>query len=107
MIEALMNLRSRLTGICTGDQGIFVRRRALEAIGGIPVQALMEDIELSKRLRRVARPLCVRTRLTTSARRWRTHGIVATVLLMWRLRLAYFFGAAPGALAQCYYGSDD
>jgi rSAM/selenodomain-associated transferase 2 len=107
MIETLMNVRSRLTGICTGDQGIFVRRRLLEAIGGIPIQPLMEDIELSKRLRRLAPPLCIRTRLTAAARRWRAHGIVNTVLLMWRLRLAYFFGAAPAALARRYYGSDD
>ena len=104
LIERLMNLRSRWTGICTGDQGIFVRRGALTAIGGMPQQALMEDIELSKRLKRVAPPLCIATPLTASARRWRGNGVVATVLLMWRLRLAYFFGASPAALARRYYG---
>jgi rSAM/selenodomain-associated transferase 2 len=107
LIETMMNVRSRLTGICTGDQGIFVQRHLLETVGGIPLQPLMEDIELSKRLRRLARPLCITTRLTTSARRWRTHGIAKTVLLMWRLRFAYFFGAAPAALARRYYSTDD
>lgn len=104
LIERLMNLRSRWTGICTGDQGIFVRRDTLTAIGGIPQQALMEDIELSKRLKRLARPICLATPLTASARRWRVNGVVSTVLLMWRLRLAYFFGASPAALARRYYG---
>src|SRR5262249_4273676 len=70
LIERSMNARSRWTGICTGDQGIFVRRDVLDAVGGIPVQALMEDIELSKRLRRFARPTCIDTPLVTSARRW-------------------------------------
>jgi rSAM/selenodomain-associated transferase 2 len=101
-IETLMNLRSRLTGICTGDQGIFVRRDLLETIGGIPDQPLMEDIELTKRLRRHARPTCLDTPIRTSARRWRARGIAATVLLMWRLRVQYFFGTSPEVLLRAY-----
>lgn len=103
LIEASMNLRSRWSGICTGDQGIFVRRDLLELIDGIPDQALMEDIELSKRLRRYAKPICLDTPLTVSARRWEQHGIFQTMLLMWRLRLEYFFGASPEALVRSYY----
>jgi rSAM/selenodomain-associated transferase 2 len=103
MIEAMMNLRSRWTGICTGDQGIFVRRDLLELIEGIPDQPLMEDIELTKRLRRHARPVCLDAALGVSSRRWQQRGIVATVLLMWRLRLQYFFGASPETLVRAYY----
>jgi len=103
IIGAAMNARSRLTGICTGDQGIFVRRTALDSIGGVPLQPLMEDVELSRRLKRRARPTCVEAHLVTSARRWQRRGVVPTILLMWRLRLQYFFGAAPDALARVYY----
>lgn len=103
MIEALMNIRSRWSSICTGDQGIFVRRDLLELVDGIPNQPLMEDIELSKRLRRYARPICVDSPLGVSPRRWQEHGIAATILLMWRLRLKYFCGVAPEALVQEYY----
>jgi rSAM/selenodomain-associated transferase 2 len=98
----LMNVRSRLTGIATGDQAIFVRRNAFRSIGGFPAIALMEDIALSKRLKRVSRPLCLRARAVTSGRRWDKNGVVGTVLLMWRLRLAYFFGVDPKALARQY-----
>ena len=103
MIGAAMNARSRMTGICTGDQGIFVRRDALDSIGGVPLQPLMEDVELSRRLKRRARPVCISIPLVTSARRWQCCGIVPTILLMWRLRLWYFLGAAPEALARIYY----
>lgn len=103
MIETLMNLRSRWSGICTGDQGIFVRRDLLELVDGVPDQPLMEDIELTKRLRRYAKPVCIDTRLCVSARRWQQRGIASTVLLMWRLRLQYFFGTSPEVLAQEYY----
>ncbi len=103
LIESMMNLRSRWSGICTGDQGIFVRRDLLGLIGGIPDQALMEDIELTKRLRRYARPVCLRVRLGASARRWQRHGVATTVLLMWRLRMQYFFGASPEYLERVYY----
>ncbi len=103
VVEALMNLRSRLTGIATGDQGIFVRRNLFERVGGYPLIALMEDIALSRLLKRQGRPVCLRQRLTTSSRRWEQNGILRTILLMWRLRLAYFFGADPNQLARIYY----
>jgi rSAM/selenodomain-associated transferase 2 len=98
----LMSLRSRVTGIATGDQAIFVRREAFQSVGGFPEIALMEDIALSKRLKRVSRPLCLSQRVVTSGRRWEKHGVLATVMMMWRLRLAYFFGADPQELAQQY-----
>jgi rSAM/selenodomain-associated transferase 2 len=102
LIAAMMNLRSRLTGIATGDQAMFVERSAFAATGGFPDIALMEDIELSRRLKRLGRPSCLRARVTTSGRRWEKHGVVRTVLTMWRLRLAFFFGAAPAKLAVRY-----
>jgi rSAM/selenodomain-associated transferase 2 len=97
-----MNLRSRITGIATGDQAMFVKRAVFREVGGFPAIALMEDIALSKRLKRVSRPLCLRARVTTSGRRWEKYGIVRTVLTMWQLRLRYFFGADPAELAQQY-----
>lgn len=103
VVETLMNLRSRLTSIATGDQGIFVRRELFEHIGGYPAIALMEDIAMSRLLKRHSHPVCLRRRLQTSSRRWERDGIVRTILLMWRLRLAYFFGADPGQLARIYY----
>ncbi len=105
-VERLMNLRSRLSGICTGDQGLFVRRDVLELVGGVPRLALMEDIELCKRLRRLARPRCIATPLRTSARRWQTHGVTRTILTMWWLRLRYFLGESPDALVRSYYDHD-
>ena len=102
LIAFLMNLRSRLTGIATGDQAIFVNRVAFESVGGVPPIALMEDIALSAAIKQISRPLCLRSYVTTSARRWHRHGILSTVLLMWRLRLAYFFGADPAQLARRY-----
>jgi rSAM/selenodomain-associated transferase 2 len=99
-----MNLRSRLTGIATGDQAMFVTRDAFARVGGFADIALMEDIDLSRRLKRVSPPLCLRERVTTSGRRWERHGVLRTVLLMWRLRLAYFFGARPEDLARRYAG---
>ena len=107
VIEWSMNWRSRLTGICTGDQGIFVRRELLELIGGIPQQSLMEDIELCKKLRRLAVPRRLSGPIETAARRWERRGVLRTVLEMWYFRLAYFFGANPERLAARYYlGSD-
>ena len=103
LIAAAMNQRSAMTSICTGDQGIFVRRALLEQIGGIPDQPLMEDIELSKRLRRIAKPTRIRTLLGASSRRWESDGTVRTILLMWELRLRYFFGTSPEVLAARYY----
>jgi len=103
LVEAMMNLRSRLGGIATGDQAMFVRRSAFEEIGGFPAIELMEDIALSKRLKRLSPPLCLRQRVITSSRRWEQNGILHTILLMWRLRLAYFLGADPAHLARRYY----
>ena len=102
LAESMMNLRSRLTRICTGDQGIFVRRDAFAAIGGYPRQELMEDIAISVRLRRLSAPLCLRQRCLTSARRWESEGVLRTIVLMWWLRLQYALGAAPARLARSY-----
>lgn len=102
LVERMMNLRSCLTGIATGDQGIFVTREAYHSVGGFSDIALMEDIELSRRLRRISRPVCVPAKLVTSSRRWEQKGVVRTILLMWRLRLAYTLGADPAWLAQQY-----
>jgi rSAM/selenodomain-associated transferase 2 len=102
VVARAMNLRSRLTGIATGDQAMFVRREAFVRIGGFPQIALMEDIALSGALRHGSRPVCLRHRVTTSGRRWEKHGVVATILHMWRIRLAYFFGADPDRLAHAY-----
>lgn len=102
LVERLMNWRSRLTGIATGDQAIFVRREDFEALGGYREQPLMEDIALSTALKRLAPPACLRARVVTSGRRWEKHGVLRTILLMWRLRAAYRFGADPQALAIRY-----
>jgi rSAM/selenodomain-associated transferase 2 len=102
LVAKSMNIRSRLTGIATGDQAMFASREAFNAAGGFPDIALMEDIALSRRLKRVSRPLCLRSRVTTSGRRWESRGVVRTILLMWWLRLTYFFGATPQELARRY-----
>ena len=97
-----MNRRSRLTGIATGDQALFMTRAAFDAAGGFPVQPLMEDIEMSRRLKRHSAPACLAARVTTSGRRWQQRGVWRTIWLMWRLRLAYFLGASPEYLAARY-----
>jgi len=102
LVAALMNRRSRLTGIATGDQAIFVRRDLFRRIGGFPDQPLMEDIELSRRLRALAPPCCLRQRVVTSGRRWETRGVWRTIFLMWRLRWRYWRGESPQALAEAY-----
>lgn len=102
LIEFMMNRRSRLTGIATGDQGIFVTRALFENINGFTEQPLMEDIEISRRLKRHVRPLCLKQKLITSSRRWETRGIWRTVFLMWRLRLRYALGGDPRKLAKLY-----
>lgn len=102
VIAASMNLRSRSTGIATGDQAIFMRRAAFDQVGGYAAIPLMEDIDISKRLKRIGRPACLRARVTTSGRRWERHGVWRTIILMWRLRLAFFLGADPHALALAY-----
>jgi rSAM/selenodomain-associated transferase 2 len=105
LVALMMNLRSRLSGIATGDQALFVTRAAFDAAGGFPPIALMEDVAFSVRLKRIGRPLCLRACVITSARRWKKNGVLRTILLMWRLRLAYFFGADPIRLAKAYgYG---
>ena len=102
VVERLMNLRSRLTGIATGDQAIFVTRSMFTAASGYPEIALMEDIALSKRLKAFGPPLCLRHRLTTSGRRWDKHGVLSTILRMWRLRLGSWLGIDPAKLAVRY-----
>ena len=102
MVATMMNRRSRLTGIATGDQAIFVQRTVFDALGGYAPIVLMEDIELSTRLRRISRPACLPQKVISSGRRWKKYGICRTIWLMWRLRLAYFFGADPQALALAY-----
>lgn len=102
VVAALMNRRSRWSGIATGDQALFVTREAFDRIGGFPLQPLMEDIELSRRLKRLARPACLRERVVTSGRRWEQRGVWRTIVLMWRLRWRYWRGEAPEALAQAY-----
>ncbi|MBN1377897.1 MAG: TIGR04283 family arsenosugar biosynthesis glycosyltransferase [Gammaproteobacteria bacterium] len=102
IIAFCMNWRSRLTGIATGDQAIFVSRSLFHSSGSFPRQPLMEDIELSKRLRKQLRPLCLSAKAVTSSRRWRRRGIVRTILLMWRLRFAYYCGTDPSKMASQY-----
>jgi rSAM/selenodomain-associated transferase 2 len=102
LIAALMNLRSRWSGIATGDQAIFVRRDLFVQLGGYAEQPLMEDIDLSRRLLRIAHPACLRARATTSGRRWDTHGAWRTVWLMWTLRWRYWRGTPADVLARAY-----
>ncbi len=102
LVGAMMNLRSRLSGIATGDQALFVRRELFERLGGYAEIPLMEDVELSSRLRRAGRPACLNARVLASARRWEARGALRTIVLMWRLRLAYFLGADPARLAERY-----
>ncbi len=102
IIERMMNWRSRLTGIATGDQAIFVRREVFDAVGGYADLPLMEDIALSTALHRLATPACLRETVVTSGRRWEQHGVLRTMLLMWWLRAAFFLGADPARLALRY-----
>jgi rSAM/selenodomain-associated transferase 2 len=97
-----MNQRSRLTGIATGDQAVFVRRSAFERVGGFPDLPLMEDIALSRRLKLLGPPLCLRARVMTSARRWVQLGVLRTIVLMWALRVGYWLGVDPRRLAKAY-----
>ena len=102
IIERSMNFRSRITGIATGDQAIFICRQLFQRAGGFPDIPLMEDIVLSHTLKRHGPPACLRQRVITSSRRWEQQGIIRTILLMWRLRLAHALGADPRRLAQLY-----
>ncbi len=102
VVAGMMNLRSRWSGIATGDQALFMTRAAFDAVGGFPPIELMEDIAVSGRLNRISPPLCLYDRVTTSGRRWEKNGVLRTVVLMWWLRLQYFFGVSPGRLARAY-----
>lgn len=102
VIEFFMNWRSRVTGIATGDQAMFVTRPLFDALGGFADIPLMEDVTLSRALKRHGRPAVVRRRAITSSRRWEQHGVLRTIVMMWRLRLAYFLGASPQQLARLY-----
>jgi len=102
LVASLMNLRSRLSGIATGDQAIFVTRAAFAALEGFAAIPLMEDIDFSRRAKALSRPLALRARVLTSGRRWERDGVWRTILLMWRLRFAYWLGADPAELAQRY-----
>ena len=103
LVAASMNLRSRITRIATGDQAMFVTRQAFDAVGGFPDQALMEDVELSSRLKQRGPPLCLRPAVVTSGRRWSARGVARTIMLMWSIRLLYFLGVAPDRLARLYH----
>jgi len=99
---ALMNRRSRLTRIATGDQAIFIRRDVFARLGGYADMPLMEDIDLSRRMKRAGRLACLRERVTTSTRRWQKNGVVCTILMMWTLRALYFCGISPARLQRAY-----
>jgi rSAM/selenodomain-associated transferase 2 len=102
VVARMINWRSRLTGIATGDQAMFVSREAFQKVGGFPDLPLMEDIAMSRRLKRLCRPLCIATPVVTSGRRWEQNGVIRTILLMWRLRLSYYLGVEPALLAELY-----
>lgn len=102
VVSKMMNLRSRFTGIATGDQAMFVTRSAFNAVSGFPDQPLMEDIELSKRLLNISKPACIHHKVITSGRRWETRGVWRTIFLMWRLRWHYWRGVSAQTLAQAY-----
>ncbi len=102
VVAQMMNWRSRWTGIATGDQAIFMLRNVFVAVGGFPEQALMEDIAMSDRLRQLSRPACLAQYAITSGRRWEKHGVWRTIVLMWRLRWAYWRGQHPEQLAKRY-----
>nr|WP_269117487.1 TIGR04283 family arsenosugar biosynthesis glycosyltransferase [Psychrobacter sp. Ps2] len=103
IVGLMINQRSRLMDIATGDQAIFIKKSLFEQIGGYPDQPLMEDIELCKRLKKISRPACLKSKVTTSARRWQQHGIWRTIFLMWQLRFDYWRGVSPNVLKQRYY----
>ena len=102
VVALLMNVRSRWSGIATGDQAIFLRRALFDAVGGFPDQPLMEDIEVSRRLRAMSAPVCLRAQVCTSGRRWETRGVWRTIFLMWRLRWRYWRGESAASLAEAY-----
>jgi len=103
IISWFINKRSRLTSIATGDQAIFIRRDIFEKINGYVEQPLMEDIDISVRLKRISPPYCIKTVVTTSARKWESEGVIKTVWLMWKLRASYARGVSPKKLVKEYY----
>lgn len=102
LIALMMNVRSKLTGIATGDQALFMTRTIFQQVGGFPEIALMEDIALSTQLKRIGKPACLKAKVTTSARRWQQRGIIKTIVLMWRLRLCFYMGVEADQLAKFY-----
>ena len=102
LIERMINFRSCLSGIATGDQGIFVKRKSFELVSGYSNIPLMEDVSLSKKLKKISKPVCLKESLITSSRRWEQKGIISTVLLMWRLRFLYWLGVSADKLATRY-----
>lgn len=107
LVARFINMRSRLSGIATGDQAIFISRTLFNKVGGYPNQPLMEDIELCKRLKPYAKPHCLSSKVTTSARRWQKHGTIHTIFLMWRLRFLYWRGVSPSKLKEYYHNHSD
>lgn len=103
VVSHMINLRSRLTSIATGDQAIFITRKLFEQVGGYPQQALMEDVELCKQLKAKSKPACLKTKVITSARRWEQHGICRTILLMWQLRFDHWRGVSADNIKARYY----
>ncbi len=103
IVSQMINWRSKLTSIATGDQAIFIRRELFEQVGGYPDQALMEDIELCKRLKSIAKPACLKSKVITSARRWQQHGTWRTIWLMWHLRFDYWRGVSADNIKARYY----
>ncbi len=103
VVERMMNWRSRLTGIATGDQAIFIKAAVFHQLNGFPDQPLMEDVEMSKRLKKIGRPFCISSPLTTSSRRWDTHGVWRTIWLMWKLRYQYNKGVSAREIHRQYY----
>ena len=103
VVSQMINLRSRLTSIATGDQAIFITRKLFEQVGGYPQQALMEDVELCKQLKAKSKPACLKTKVITSARRWEQHGTCRTILLMWQLRFDYWRGVSADNIKARYY----
>lgn len=103
VVSQMMNWRSRLSGIATGDQAIFIKKPLFEQLGGYPQQALMEDIELCKRLKAIGKPSCLQSKVITSARRWQQYGTWRTIGLMWRLRFDYWRGVSADNIKQRYY----
>jgi rSAM/selenodomain-associated transferase 2 len=102
LLEKMINIRSRLRHIATGDQAIFVSKQAFDSVGGFPPIVLMEDIGLSKKLKNQSSPGLISTPVVTSARRWKNHGVLKTILLMWKLRFLYWIGVSPDYLAKAY-----